>query len=67
MISISFQNLIYNNWLKILITLGCAPCPRKGHASTVVGHNLIIQGGLYFEDEKYKKNTSTYGTYLKVS
>lgn len=46
--------------------IGTPPCPRKGHASYVVGHNLIIQGGLYFEEEQYRKKISTYGTYLKV-
>lgn len=52
-------------WAK-LQTSGTPPCPRKGHASYVVGHNLIVQGGLYFEEESYKKKISTYGTYLKV-
>ena len=40
--------------------------PRQGHGSCVVGYNLIIQGGFYFDEEKYKKQFSTYGTFLKV-
>ena len=52
-------------WSK-LETTGTPPVPRQGHASCVVGHNLIIQGGFYFDEENYRKKLDTYGTYLKV-
>ena len=51
-------------WSK-LETGGPSPIPRQGHASCVVGHNLIIQGGFSFDEEKYKKNFNNYGTFLK--
>ena len=51
-------------WNK-LDTAGQPPVPRQGHASCVVGHNLIIQGGFYFDDEKYKKSKNNYGTFLR--
>lgn len=53
-------------WSK-LETNGTPPIPRQGHASCVVGHNLIIQGGFSFDNEGYKKNLNNYGTFLKVS
>jgi hypothetical protein len=47
--------------------IGTPPCPRQGHASCVVGHNLIVQGGFYFDDVEYKKRQNDYGTFLKVN
>jgi N-acetylneuraminic acid mutarotase len=52
-------------WSK-LETNGTPPIPRQGHASCVVGHNLIIQGGFSFDNEGYKKNLNNYGSFLKV-
>ena len=51
-------------WNK-LDTIGPSPVARQGHASCVVGHNLIIQGGFTFDESKYKKSHGNYGTYLK--
>ena len=51
-------------WNK-LDTIGPSPVARQGHASCVVGHNLIIQGGFTFDESKYKKSYGNYGTYLK--
>ena len=51
-------------WSK-LETSGSPPVPRQGHASCVVGHNLIIQGVFYFDEENYKKKTGNYGSYIK--
>jgi hypothetical protein len=52
-------------WSK-LETSGSPPIARQGHASCVVGHNLIIQGGFYFDEDSYKKKYSNYGSYIKV-
>jgi N-acetylneuraminic acid mutarotase len=52
-------------WSKLEIN-GTPPIPRQGHASCVVGHNLIIQGGFSFDNEGYKKNLNNYGSFLKV-
>ena len=51
-------------WNK-LETAGPSPIARQGHASCVVGHNLIIQGGFSFNESKYKKSLDNYGTFLK--
>lgn len=51
-------------WSKLQAS-GNPPTPRQGHASCVVGHSLIIQGGFYFDNDKYKKSISNYGTFLK--
>ena len=53
-------------WNK-LETSGTPPIPRQGHASCVVGHNLIIQGGFSFDEKQYKSKFDNYGTFLKVS
>lgn len=50
-------------WMKIQ-TFG-TPSPRMGHASCVVNYNLIIQGGFFFNNDDYKKNLNSYGSYLK--
>jgi N-acetylneuraminic acid mutarotase len=52
-------------WSK-LETSGFPPTSRQGHASCVVGHNLIIQGGFSFDEKSYKKKFDNYGTFLKV-
>lgn len=51
-------------WSK-LETSGTPPVARQGHASCIVGHNLIIQGGFSFDDNSYKKKFDNYGTFLK--
>ncbi len=53
-------------WSK-LETSGIPPIPRQGHASCVVGDNLIIQGGFSFDEKVYKTKFDQYGTFLKVS
>jgi len=49
-----------------LETSGTTPVARQGHASCVVGHNLIIQGGFSYDDIEYKKQSENYGTSLRV-
>jgi len=36
-------------------TTGPAPCPRKGHCSILIGTNLVVHGGFWFNDENMKK------------
>jgi hypothetical protein len=53
-------------WSK-LETSGTSPIARQGHASCIVGHNLIIQGGFSFDENAYKKKYDNYGSFLKVN
>ncbi len=62
-ITFDLEKMVWNK----LSTSGTPPFPRQGHASYIVGHNLIIQGGFSFDEKSYKKNFDNYGNFLKVS
>ena len=51
-------------WSKPSCT-GPAPCPRKGHCSILIGTNLVVHGGFYFNDDHMKKNVGRVGTALQ--
>ena len=34
---------------------GPAPCPRKGHCAILIGSNLVVHGGFWFNEEHMKK------------
>jgi len=53
-----------NAWNKAETT-GPAPCPREGHAAILVGTNLVVHGGFYFDEATYKKETKKYGSFLQ--
>ena len=36
-------------------TSGPAPSPRKGHCAILIGSNLVIHGGFYFNEEHMKR------------
>ena len=36
-------------------TTGPAPSPRKGHCAILIGSNLVIHGGFYFNDEHMRR------------
>jgi len=46
-------------------TSGPAPCPRKGHCSILIGTNLVIHGGFYFQSERVNKAKNKIGTALQ--
>jgi len=46
--------------------LGPAPSPRKGHCAILIGSNLVIHGGFYFNTEEMKKaGSKQYGTAMQ--
>eukprot|EP00362_Geleiidae_sp_MMETSP1317_P001949 CAMPEP_0201281554 /NCGR_PEP_ID=MMETSP1317-20130820/3266_1 /ASSEMBLY_ACC=CAM_ASM_000770 /TAXON_ID=187299 /ORGANISM="Undescribed Undescribed, Strain Undescribed" /LENGTH=131 /DNA_ID=CAMNT_0047591677 /DNA_START=98 /DNA_END=490 /DNA_ORIENTATION=- len=48
-------------------TSGQAPYPRCGHAAVLVGTKLLIHGGFYFNEAKYRTAGAMYGTALRES
>jgi Rab9 effector protein with kelch motifs len=55
-----FFNDVYVLDLEIMawskpVTSGPAPSPRKGHCSILIGTNLVIHGGFWFNEENMKK------------
>ena len=45
-------------------TTGPAPSPRKGHCSILIGTNLVVHGGFWFNEENMKKAGKNQGTAL---
>lgn len=45
-----------NSWIKAESS-GPAPSPREGHAAILVGSNLVIHGGFYYDEAAYKKES----------
>ena len=41
-------------WSKPAVS-GPAPSPRKGHCSILIGTNLVVHGGFWFNEENMKK------------
>jgi Rab9 effector protein with kelch motifs len=41
-------------WSKPTCT-GPAPCPRKGHCSILIGTNMVVHGGFFYDEERMKK------------
>ena len=66
----SYYNDLYildlenNAWTKAE-TSGPAPSPREGHSAILVGSNLVIHGGFFFDEASYKKEHKKYGTVLQ--
>mmetsp|Transcript_5502 Transcript_5502/g.3155 ORF Transcript_5502/g.3155 Transcript_5502/m.3155 type:complete len:209 (+) Transcript_5502:333-959(+) len=59
-------NLEKMTW-KMPHTSGQAPYPRCGHAAVLVGTKLLIHGGFYFNEAKYRTAGAMYGTALRES
>ena len=38
-----------------LMISGPGPSPRKGHCAVLIGNNLVIHGGFYYNEETMKK------------
>ena len=51
-------------WSKPICT-GPVPCTRKGHYSILIGTNLVVHGGFYFNDDHMKTNVGRVGTALQ--
>lgn len=43
---------------------GPAPSPRKGHCAILIGTNLVIHGGFWYNEENMKKAGKNQGTAL---
>lgn len=46
-------------------TSGPSPSPRAGHTSLLIGNNLIIQGGFYYDEEKIGSDLRAMGRGLR--
>ena len=51
-------------WSKPAVT-GPAPSPRKGHCSILIGTNLVIHGGFFFDESLMQKAGKRIGTTLQ--
>jgi len=49
----------------LLQTTGPIATPRSGHVALLIGTNLIIQGGFYYDEIKVGSNLKSMGTGLK--
>jgi len=46
--------------------LGPAPSPRKGHCAILIGSNLVVHGGFWFNEERMKKaGSKNYGVAMQ--
>ena len=66
----NFFNDVYILDLEIMAwskptTTGPAPSPRKGHCSILIGTNLVIHGGFYFQEDVMQGSGKNYGTALQ--
>ena len=43
---------------------GPAPTPRQGHASILIGNNLVIHGGFKFKEAEFKNCGLAAGQHL---
>lgn len=48
-------------------TSGLTPQPRMGHVAVLIGNNIMIQGGFYFDEVRHQVAGLKMGTLLKES
>jgi hypothetical protein len=47
--------VVFGGWNGQANCSGPAPSPRKGHCAILIGSNLVIHGGFWFNEETMKK------------